>query len=456
VHGPDREEAHVQDAPTPEELRSLCDMDAGELSPRVYTDERIHRLELERIFGRAWTLLCPEGQIPNPGDFFNTYVGADRVIVARQKDGSVKALLNQCRHRGNELSRPDCGTTKMFTCSYHGWSYDLAGNLRNVPHEDVVFPDGFDKSAWGLGAMAQVETYKGLIFGTWDPTAPPLLDYLGDCAWYLDATLDRFEGGLEVVGGVNKWVVKANWKIITEQFVSDFLHPEQTHLSAFLASITPDIDMNTIQIPTTGRQYTSPNGHGVGMWIDGSIIKLTIGTRPWEWMMRDSHPAGVERVGRARADLQAAHMTVFPQSVLLTSFNHLRVIHPIAPDESEIWTWQLVPAAAPPDIKLEWTRNVQRAFSAGGLFEADDSGVWAGVQRTMRGVMGRRLPFNVGMGHREVEGADPVFPGRVTQRPLSEVAARGFYQRWLEMLSHETWSELERVARARHAEGVRQ
>src|SRR5215471_16165354 len=115
-------------------LPQLCDMEEGVLSPRIYTDPEIYQLELERVFGRAWVLLCPEQQIPQHGDFFNTYVGADRVLVIRQKDGSINALLNQCRHRGNELMRPDCGNAKALTCSYHGWTYDLAGNLRNVPH----------------------------------------------------------------------------------------------------------------------------------------------------------------------------------------------------------------------------------------------------------------------------------------------------------------------------------
>src|SRR5882757_3170515 len=100
------------------DLRTLCDMDEGVLSPRIYTDPDIHQLELERVFSRAWVLLCPDQQIPKAGDFFNTYVGADRVLVVRQKDGSIKALLNQCRHRGNELVRPDSGNAKVFACSY--------------------------------------------------------------------------------------------------------------------------------------------------------------------------------------------------------------------------------------------------------------------------------------------------------------------------------------------------
>jgi phenylpropionate dioxygenase-like ring-hydroxylating dioxygenase large terminal subunit len=436
------------------ELPQLCDMDEGVLSPRIYADPDIHRLELERVFGRAWVLLCPEQQIPRPGDFFNTYVGADRVLVVRQKDGSVKALLNQCRHRGNELVRPDSGNGKMFVCSYHGWAYDLAGNLRNVPHQDIVFPDGFDKAAWGCASMAQVESYKGLVFGTWDPTAPPLADYLGAAAWYLDIMLDRFDGGLELMGGVNKWVVKANWKVIAEQFVNDMLHPEMTHISAFLATIPPGADMSRYQLPTTGRQFTSPEGHGMGFWTDGPVLELTLGEEVKKWQMETAYPAAVRRIGKARADVHIAHANIFPTAITLPGFNSVRTIHPLSPTESEIWSWQLVPVAAPPEIKRTWSTATQRTFGAGGLFEADDSAVWAGVQRTLRGVMGRRYPFNVQMGDRTNRGPDPDYPGRVTQRAYSEVAARGFYQRWSEMLRCETWSELDEAAKARG--GVRQ
>jgi hypothetical protein len=80
--------------------------------------------------------------------------------------------------------------------------------------------------------------------------------------------------------------------------------------------------------------------------------------------------------------------------------------------------------------------------------------VWAGIQRTLKGTMGRRLPFVVQMGDRLNRGPDPDYPGRVTQRAYSEVAARGFYHRWADMLSCETWTELDEAAKSR--EGVRQ
>jgi phenylpropionate dioxygenase-like ring-hydroxylating dioxygenase large terminal subunit len=435
------------------DLRRLCDMDAGTIHPTIYTDEAIYREELDRVFGRAWVLLCPEQQIPNPGDWFNTYVGADRVIVVRQKDGSIKGLLNQCRHRGNELARPDSGNAKMFTCSYHGWSYDLAGNLRNVPHEDVVFPDGFDKAPWGCASMAQVDTYKGLVFGTWDPTAPPLLEYLGDAAHYLDIVLDRFDGGLELAGGVNKWIVKANWKILAEQFASDMVHPEIAHVSAILSSLPKDFDLSRLTGDAGGRQFCTAAGHGGGMWTEGPLLDLTLGPEIAKFWL-DSQAEAERRLGASRADVLLAHMNIFPASIAFVAFQHIRVLHPLAVDETEVWTWNLVPARLSADMKRQWIAADQRTFGAGGLFETDDSALWSGVQRTMRGVMGRRHPFVAQMGDRAGKDADPAYVGRVARTPYSEVAARAFYQRWIEMLSHDTWTEMDAASNRRFAEGT--
>lgn len=77
-----------------------------------------------------------------------------------------------------------------------------------------------------------MESYKGLIFGNWDTSAPGLRDYLGDIAWYLDGMLDRREGGTEIVGGVQKWVINCNWKFPAEQFASDQYHALFSHASA--------------------------------------------------------------------------------------------------------------------------------------------------------------------------------------------------------------------------------
>src|SRR5258708_3167475 len=99
------------------DVRGLVGMENGILSPRIYCDDEVYQLELERLFGRCWLFLAHDTMIPKAGDFMTTYMGEDPVIVVRQKDGSVAAFLNQCRHRGMRLCRVDGGNHKVFSCT---------------------------------------------------------------------------------------------------------------------------------------------------------------------------------------------------------------------------------------------------------------------------------------------------------------------------------------------------
>ena len=119
----------------------------GLIDPRIYTDTHLYERELDRIFSRSWLLLGHESHVPKPGDYLATYMGEDPVILVRQKDASLRVFLNQCRHRSMRICRADAGNARAFTCSYHGWAYDISGKLVNVPFESQGY-GVLDKEKW--------------------------------------------------------------------------------------------------------------------------------------------------------------------------------------------------------------------------------------------------------------------------------------------------------------------
>jgi 3-phenylpropionate/trans-cinnamate dioxygenase alpha subunit len=334
---------------TDDQLKSYVDYDNGLISPHIFSSQEIYELELERLFGRTWLFLAHESQIPNAGDFFSTYMGADPVLVVRQKDGSARGFLNYCRHRGMRVCRADEGNAKAFTCTYHGWSYDITGKLVNVPNLTDAYHDEIDLGSWGLGEVPRIDNYKGFIFGCFDTTVPSLDEYLGDMKFYMDAYFDRREGGVELVGGVTKWKMQANWKFAGEQFAGDGYHAQTSHVSDF-AVVTPPEELDTrhkvTNITETGRQFASPLGHGSGFRADGEFGFAVLGGDPvLDEYEQSILPEVQERVGDARAQMSGGFNNLFPNLSWLRGVHTLRIWHPKGPNLIEAWSFVFVDKA---------------------------------------------------------------------------------------------------------------
>ncbi|MFZ9184027.1 MAG: Rieske 2Fe-2S domain-containing protein, partial [Hylemonella sp.] len=109
----------------------------------VYTDEQLHRQELERFFYHGhWCYVGLEAEIPKPGDFKRTVIGERSVILVRSAEGAVHVVENVCAHRGMQFCRERHGNKKEFVCPYHQWSYALNGDLQGVPFRRGVRQDG--------------------------------------------------------------------------------------------------------------------------------------------------------------------------------------------------------------------------------------------------------------------------------------------------------------------------
>jgi 3-phenylpropionate/trans-cinnamate dioxygenase subunit alpha len=418
------------------DVTGLVDWEQGEISASIFADEQVYQAEIEQIFGRTWLFLAHDSMIPKAGDFFATYMGTDPVIVVRQADGAVKALLNSCRHRGMKVCRADSGNAKAFTCTYHGWSYGGDGKLRSVPHFEDAYYGELDRSRLGLNEAPRVESYKGLYFGTWSKDAPSLLEYLGDMTYYLDSCIDYTEDGVEFLPGVTKWRIAANWKLGAEQYVGDAYHASMTHLSSF-GQFDPEFQQRFMG---PGRQFSSRQGHGMGFLLERANERQKSGVAT-DAMMEFRQQAFDKAKNRLGADQAGAsgHWLVFPNLGGLGA-NHFRQFHPKGPNACELWTWVVVDKAAPPDIKTLAMREFTRNQNVAGVAQTDDGENWAMISAVLKeSPQARRQTWNfqLGLGH-DIE-PDPVFPGRVGQRFYGETPQRGYYRRWYEFMTSAEW-----------------
>src|ERR1700759_4013043 len=63
----------------------------------VYSDPNVFAEEQHAIFrGPIWHFLGLEAQLPEPGCFVTVQVGETPVIVVRERNGTISALVNRC------------------------------------------------------------------------------------------------------------------------------------------------------------------------------------------------------------------------------------------------------------------------------------------------------------------------------------------------------------------------
>ena len=169
---------------------------------------------------KEWIGVGRVDEIEQPGDYLCATIVNEPIVVLRDKDGEVRAFSRACRHRGACVIEGR-GNARFFRCPFHGWTYDLRGNL--IAARQMEETAGFDREAWPLPEL-RVEIWMGFVFVNFDSDAEPLAPHLGRLA----TTLERYRlSDLRATEPMPFWN-QCNWKLACEQAM-DMYHVPDTH-----------------------------------------------------------------------------------------------------------------------------------------------------------------------------------------------------------------------------------
>lgn len=217
------------------ELSSMTSSLIPTLAGHHYTDPSIFVLEQDLIFERMWFCAVRGADVGTPGAFRTVQVGRENLLITRSADGEARAFLNVCRHRGARLCAEESGSVKRtFRCMYHAWAYGLDGKLVAAPNL-VKMPD-VDRDEYGLRKV-RVREWLGYVWVCLADDPPSFeRDVLGACEERLGdlGAIDRYGLADLVVGHRIRYDVRANWKLIIENFMECYhcstIHPELVHV----------------------------------------------------------------------------------------------------------------------------------------------------------------------------------------------------------------------------------
>ncbi len=197
---------------------------------QVFSDKEIYAMEQEKIFrGPVWHYLCMESEVRKLGDIKTTWLGDTPIIVTRDENDAVHAMINRCAHKGAMVCLKERDNKPSLTCVYHAWNYALDGKLKSVAFQDGIrgkggMPEDFDPAHHRLEPL-RVERYCGMVFGTYSAETEPLHEFLGErTRAFMERNMDH---PLKILG-VHSQIIHNNWKLYAEN-VRDSYHATLLH-----------------------------------------------------------------------------------------------------------------------------------------------------------------------------------------------------------------------------------
>ena len=408
----------------------------------LYLDRSIFELEMQRLFRRGWVYVGHESQVPNAGDFFASTIGTQPVLMVRHSDEKVCVIHNRCGHRGALVCNEPFGNTgRNFRCAYHGWTFKTNGELMAAPLKNG-YPDCYDLKSREFGMVSiPVESYRGFVFANSDGASViPFDEYIRPMRCVIDDIVDRSPTGeIRVASRGQRYLYRGNWK---EQIDNggDVYHPPYGHESTvsqgdrqFKRREGQDkgariVDQN--ETKSSWDQITMSAFRGGNNYI-GYIPGAE---EPRSGAVWDQYMALMTRAhGAERANeivREKYHAAVFyPNLILHMLSQHVRVVHPIDVDRTEVRVYPISLVGAPDELNRQIVRYLNVTHSPASLIQTDDLECFRRVHEGLKNGQPEWVILGRGFGQ------DDAIPDGAQSFGTSEVAIRNYYQTWKQMMA---------------------
>ena len=410
----------------------------------AYIDPEIFRIEMERVWARAWIYVGHGSQVPEAGDYITADIATEPVLMIRQADGGVRVLRNRCAHKGAKLVADRSGNTGRFLrCPYHNWSYRTDGSLAAIPLRQGYDGTGLEcsEAVQGLRPVA-TSVYRGLVFARLSRDGPEFGEWFGGALSSIDYMADRSpEGEMEIAGGVLRYMHDSNWKFFVEN-LNDTMHPMAAHESSAGTAKELWADQPADAPKPMAIEQLVPFAGGYD-FFDKMGVRVFENGHSWSGVHFSIHSAYaavpeyeaamIRAYGEARAkDILGTvrHNTVYyPSLTIKGAIQTIRVARPVAVDKTLIESWSFRLKGAP-DIffrrNVTYNRLINSPMSVVGHDDqqcyrllreglAAGGNEWVNLQRDY---------------HPEEQGA-----ADLTVNGTSEISMRNQFRAWARLMS---------------------
>ncbi|MAQ38402.1 MAG: benzoate 1,2-dioxygenase large subunit [Thioclava sp.] len=339
----------------------------------IFTDEEMFELEMKHIFEGNWVYLAHESQIPQNNDYFTTWIGRVPIIITRDKEGELHAVVNACAHRGATLCRRKHGNKSSFTCQLHGWTFNNAGKLLKVKDGKTgAYPEAFNRNgSHNLKKVAKFASYKGFLFGSLNPDVADLEKHLGETRVIIDQIVDQAPEGLEVLRGNSSYTFDGNWKLQMENG-ADGYHVSSVHWN-YSATMGHRKEEGTKAVDANGWSKSTGGVYG---FEQGHILLWTRTLNPEVRPIWNHKDALAARLGEEKTSFivnQTRNLGLYPNVYLMDQFStQIRVVRPISVDKTEITIYCFAPVGEPPEERALRLRQYEDFFNVSGMGTPDD------------------------------------------------------------------------------------